>query len=91
MPVYLLLLLHFASFSYHFISFFASNCLRVPLFTILLEGVHLIAPGFKKVHSQSFNQTFDRTPPPIRCNIATNWSLRMELVFGLAFSVSFYL
>jgi len=28
----------FASFSYHFISFFASNCLRISLLTILLEG-----------------------------------------------------
>jgi len=27
-PVYLLFLLHFALFSYHFIYFFASNCLQ---------------------------------------------------------------
>jgi len=38
-PVDLLLLLHFSSFSYHSISFLASNCFQIPLFTVLLEGV----------------------------------------------------
>ena len=37
--VYLLLLLPLASFSYHFISPFAYNCLQISLLTILLEEV----------------------------------------------------
>jgi len=44
-PVYLL---HFASFSYHFNSFFASNYLQIPLFTILLEGVLSYNPRVRK-------------------------------------------
>ena len=36
MLVYLLLLLHSASFSYHLIYFFASNRLQMSLFTVLL-------------------------------------------------------
>ena len=38
-PIYLLLLLNFASLSDYFIYFFVSNYLQMSLYTVLLEGI----------------------------------------------------
>jgi len=67
-PVYLLSLLHFALFSYHFIYFFASNCLRISWFTDLLEGGLSYNPPIPKSAFLAFDH-FLIEPPPLHCNI----------------------
>ena len=70
MLVYLLFLLHFALFSYHFICFFASNYPQISWFTDLLDGVLSYPPGSKKGVS-SLRSFFDRASTPTATLVET--------------------
>ena len=59
---YLLLLLNFASFSYPFIHFFASNCFQMSLFTNWLEGVLSYNPPVRKSAFKSFDHFLIQPP-----------------------------
>jgi len=64
--VYLLFLLHFALFSYHFICFFASNCLQISWFTDLLEGVISYNPPVRKSAFLAFDHFLIEPPPSLQ-------------------------
>jgi len=64
--VYLLFLLHFALFSYHFIRFFASNYPQISWFTDLLEGVLSYDPPVRKSALLAFDRFLIELPPSLR-------------------------
>jgi len=67
--VYLPFLLHFAPFSYHFISFVSlpsTNCLQISLFTDLLEGVLSYNPPVCKSAFLAFNHFLIEPPPSLQ-------------------------
>ena len=67
--MYLLLLLHFASFSYPFTCFLLPTAFKCHCLPFLLEGLpsYLIIPGWKKRVPQSFDHFLIK--PPLRYNI----------------------
>jgi len=80
--VYLPFLLHFAPFSYHFICFFASNCLQISLFTDLLEGVPSYNPPVRKSAFLAFDHFLIQPPPSLQhCSNQPAWA-KTELLCG---------
>jgi len=65
-PVYLLFLVHFALFSYHFICFIASNCLQISWVTDLLEGVLSYNPLVHKSAFLAFDHFLIEPPPSLQ-------------------------
>ena len=60
MPELVYLLLYCASFSYHLICFFASDCLQISLLTVLLEGVLMSVDKINRSPGERGNPSLPR-------------------------------